>query len=226
MDAYRGAGRPEAIYVIERIIEKAARELNISPADIRRKNFIPPSAMPFKTRMHNTYDSGQFARNLNDAQQTAERMGFEKRRTKAAKKGKLRGLGFSYYIESCGKGPGEFATIRVDQDGTVAVLLGNQTNGQGHETAYAQIVSERLKVDIEKIRFYQGDTDIIPRGGGTGGSRAITEGGHACINAINTVIEKGKRIAASVLETADTDIEYTNGSFVIAGTDRRMSLMK
>ena len=104
VDAYRGAGRPEAIYVIERIIEKAARELNISPADIRRKNFIPPSAMPFKTRMHNTYDSGQFARNLNDAQQTAERMGFEKRRTKAAKKGKLRGLGFSYYIESCGKG--------------------------------------------------------------------------------------------------------------------------
>ena len=224
VDAYRGAGRPEAIYVIERIIEKAARELNISSADMRRKNFIPPSAMPFKTGMHNTYDSGQFTRNLNDAQHTAERMGFEKRRAKAAKKGKLRGLGFSYYIESCGKGPGEFATIRVDQDGTVAVLLGNQTNGQGHETAYAQIVSERLEVNVEKIRFYQGDTDIIPRGGGTGGSRAIPEGGHACINAVNTVIEKGKRIAASILETAKTDIEYTNGSFVIAGTDRKMSL--
>ena len=103
-------------------------------------------------------------------------------------------------------------------------MLGNQTNGQGHETAYAQIVSERLEVNVEKIRFYQGDTDIIPRGGGTGGSRAIPEGGHACINAVNTVIEKGKRIAASILETAKTDIEYTNGSFVIAGTDRKMSL--
>jgi aerobic carbon-monoxide dehydrogenase large subunit len=224
VDAYRGAGRPEAIYVIERIIEKAARELNISPVEIRRKNFIPPDLMPFKTGMNHTYDSGQFARNLNDAQQTAERMGFEKRRAKAAKINKLRGLGFSYYIESCGKGPGEFATIRLDQDGTVAVLLGNQTNGQGHETAYAQIISERLEVDVERICFYQGDTDIIPRGGGTGGSRAIPEGGHACINAANILIEKGKRIAASVLEAADTDIDYANGSFSIAGTDRSISL--
>ncbi|MDA0655903.1 MAG: xanthine dehydrogenase family protein molybdopterin-binding subunit, partial [Proteobacteria bacterium] len=224
VDAYRGAGRPEAIYVIERLVDHAARTLGVSPADLRRQNFIPPELMPYKTAMNNTYDSGQFTRNLNDAQQTAERMGFEKRRASAAKHGKLRGLGISYYVESCGKGPGEFATIRAEEDGAVAVLLGNQSNGQGHETAYAQIVSERLGIDIEKIRFFQGDTDIIPRGGGTGGSRAIPEGGHACINAADAMIAKGKRVAASVLEAAETDIDYANGAFSIAGTDRKITL--
>ena len=224
VDAYRGAGRPEAIYVIERLVDHAARTLGVSAADLRRQNFIPPELMPYETAMKNTYDSGQFTRNLNDAQQTAERMGFEKRRASAAKKGKLRGFGISYYVESCGKGPGEFATIRAEEDGAVAVLLGNQSNGQGHETAYAQIVSERLGIDIENIRLFQGDTDIIPRGGGTGGSRAIPEGGHACINAADAMIAKGKRVAASVLEAAETDIDYANGAFSISGTDRRITL--
>ncbi|HAA92652.1 MAG TPA: hypothetical protein DCE33_09415 [Rhodospirillaceae bacterium] len=224
VDAYRGAGRPEAIYVIERLIDRAARQLGISPAELRRKNFIPPEAMPFETPMGNTYDSGQFARNLEEAQKTAKRSEFEQRRTQSANQGMLRGLGMSYYVESCGKGPGEYAEIRIENDGSVSVMLGNQSNGQGHETAYAQIVSDRLGVEVEDIHFYQGDTDTVSRGGGTGGSRALTEGGHACINAIESVIEKGKRIAASVLEAAEADIEYENGRFTIAGTDRALGL--
>lgn len=224
VDAYRGAGRPEAVYVVERLVDRAARQLGLSPADLRRRNFIPPDAMPFKTAMGSVYDSGQFTRNLDDALTTAERMGFEKRRAKAAAQGRLRGLGHAYYVEACGKGPGEFAEIRIEEDGGVSVMLGNQSNGQGHETAYAQIVSERLGVEVEVIRFVQGDTDVVSRGGGTGGSRAIPEGGHACINAADAVIEKGKRIAASVLEAAESDMDYAAGSFTVAGTDRRVSL--
>lgn len=224
IDAYRGAGRPEAIYAVERLVDFAAREIGMDPAALRRRNFIPPDAMPFKTGMKLVYDSGKFSRNLDAALRLADRDGFAERKAASARNGKLRGLGHAYYVEACGFGVGDAATVRIDRDGGATVLVGNQSNGQGHETAYSQIVADRLGIDIGKIRVLQGDTDVIGRGSGTGGSRALAEGGVACLRATETVIEKGRQIAADEMEAAAADIEYDAGLFRVAGTDRVLTL--
>ncbi len=226
VDAYRGAGRPEAAYLIERLVDTAAREMNLSPDEIRRRNFIPPSAMPYTTALDATYDSGDFARNMEDAMRAADWHGFAARREDAARRGALRGIGMAYYIEVCGGGSDEMAQVRFDPGGSVTVLIGSQTNGQGHETAYAQIVAERLGVPIETIRVVQGDTDQIVYGTGTGGSRAVAVGGSAVHAAADRIINKGKALAAHFLEAAEADIEFKDGTFVITGTDRRLSIFE
>jgi aerobic carbon-monoxide dehydrogenase large subunit len=224
VDAYRGAGRPEAIYAVERTVDFAAREIGMDPAELRRRNFVPPEAMPFKTAMNAVYDSGRFARHLDEALTLADRDGFAARKAASAKAGKLRGFGYAYYIEACGYGVGDAATVRIDRDGGATVLVGNQSNGQGQETAYAQIVADRLEIDIGLVRVLQGDTDVIARGSGTGGSRALAEGGVATLRATESVIGKGKEIAANTLEAAAADIEFSGGVFRVAGTDRGLTL--
>jgi len=224
VDAYRGAGRPEAIYAVERMVDFAAREIGIDATELRRRNFVPPEAMPFTTAMGAVYDSGRFARHLDMALAQADRDGFAARKAVSAKAGKLRGFGYAYYIEACGYGVGDAATVRVERDGSATVLIGNQSNGQGHETAYAQIVSDKLDIDIGRVRVVQGDTDVIARGSGTGGSRALAEGGVATLRATESVIEKGKAIAADKLEAAVADIELTGGAFRVVGTDRTLTL--
>jgi carbon-monoxide dehydrogenase large subunit len=225
VDAYRGAGRPEAAYVVERMVDAAARQLKLPVDEIRRRNFIPPRAMPYKTAMAWTYDSGEFEQNMTKAMRLADWPGFAARRAESKKRGRLRGIGMSYYIETCGMGPGDTATIKVEADGKVTILIGTQSNGQGHETAYTQIVSEKLGVPAESIRVFQGDTDMIPIGNGTGGSRSLPEGGVALDKATLKVIEKGRKIAAHVLETAEADIEFADGRFTVAGTDRSLTIL-
>jgi carbon-monoxide dehydrogenase large subunit len=224
VDAYRGAGRPEAAYVIERLVDTAAREMGVAPDEIRRRNFIAPTAMPFSTPLGATFDCGDFARNLADTMRNGDAAGFAARRDASAKDGKLRGLGMAYYIEICGGGSDETAQIRFDPSGSVTVLIGSQTNGQGHETAYAQIVSARLGVPIESIRVVQGDTDQMVYGTGTGGSRAVAVGGSAVLAASERIVNKGKALAAHFLEAAEADIEFEDGTFAIAGTDRHMAI--
>ena len=226
VDAYRGAGRPEAAYVIERLVDAAARELKVSAADLRRRNFVRPQDMPHTTALGATYDSGEFVKNLDDAIRIAGLDGFPARRAKAQTNGKLRGVGYATYIESCGGGEGaEFAGVDIAVDGKVTVRVGSQNNGQGHQTAYSQLVADRLGIDdMARITVVQGDTDIVPSGTGTGGSRAIPVGGHAVNAATERLIEKGKRLAAHYLEAAAADIEFADGRFTVAGTDRRIGL--
>lgn len=224
VDAYRGAGRPEAIYLLERTIDAAARELGIDPADLRRRNFIDPSELPFTTAIGATYDSGDFRRNLEEALERADRRGFADRRNEAARQGRLRGLGFACYIENCGAGMEETARLRADPDGTVTLTIGTQDNGQGHRTAYAQVVADRLGIGIDRVRVVQGDTDLVQDGRGTGGSRSIPIGAVSSDRASASLIENGRRIAADVLEAAAADVEYADGTFVIAGTDKRVTL--
>jgi len=226
VDAYRGAGRPEAIYVIERLVDAAARETGMDPAELRRLNFIKPEAMPYTTAMGLAYDSGDFAALMDAALAYADNAGFEARRAAARKAGKLRGIGIAYYIEVCGGGMEERASVRIEPKGGVTVIVGSQNNGQGHETAYAQLVEERLGVPFENIRVLQGDTDVVGFGRGTGGSRALAVCGNAVMAASEKVIEKAKKIAAHKLEAAETDLEYADGEFVIAGTDRRMTMLE
>lgn len=224
VDAYRGAGRPEANYVTERIVDLAARELGIPPDELRRKNFIPPSKMPYKTALGTTYDSGEFARNMDDAMKNADWAGFSARKAASAAKGKLRGRGMATYIEACGGGAEETAQVRFDTAAGVTVMVGNQTNGQGHETTYAQLIAERLGLPIESVRVIQGDTDTVLYSGLTGGSRALAVTGSALGKAIDKVIAKGKRIAAVALEAAEADIEFDGKSFRVAGTDKAKSM--
>ncbi len=223
-DAYRGAGRPEANFVIERVMDTAAREIGLDPDEIRRRNFIPPGAMPYTTAMGAVYDSGEFQKNMDDAMATGDWRGFPERKAAARKDGKFRGIGLATYIESCAGGPEERAEVRLDPSGAATILIGTQSNGQGHETAYAQILADRLDIPPDKVRVLQGDTDIVAHGRGTGGSRSISVGGGALLVAADRIIEKGKRVAARALEAADADIEFAEGTFTIAGTDRAMSL--
>lgn len=223
VDAYRGAGRPEAAYLVERLVDKAAQDLGVDPAELRRRNYIPAEAMPYETPLGTTYDSGLFERNMNRALEIADIEGFPARRKEAEAKGKLRGIGQAYYIECCGAGPGEQATIRTHEDGRVTLFIGTQSNGQGHETAYRQIVAQGLGLDIADIEVVQGDTDLIQKGGGTGGSRSIPEGGVAVRDAGDKVIEKGKLLAGHLLEAAASDVEFADGRFTIAGTDKGLT---
>ncbi len=220
VDAYRGAGRPEGIYLLERVIDVAARELKLAPDEIRRRNFIKPAQMPYQTPVESRYDSGDFAAIMERALEKADWKGFASRKNSSSKK---RGIGFAMYIERCGGGPGD--TIRVEvKDREVVVYSGMQDNGQGHTTTFVQLMSEKFGVDAGRIRVVQGDTDIVPAEGLTGGSRFLAIGGVAAQVAADEVIEEGKKKAAAKLEASAADIEYHDGEFRIAGTDRRVSL--
>ena len=224
VDAYRGAGHPEAIYVVERALNAIARELGIDQAEMRRGNFIQPDQFPYETPIIWTYDSGDFEGTMEQATRHADLAGFEARRAEAAVAGKLRGLGIGCYVKGVRFGMGETARLEVGQNGDITIYIGNQSNGQGHETAFAQIVAAKLDIDIERVRLVQGDTDLVKTGNGTGGSRSLLNGGIACDKAAGALIEEGKELAADLLEVAAVDIEYADGTFSVAGTDRRLGL--
>ena len=228
VDAYRGAGRPESIYLMERLMDAAAREVGEDRAEFRRKNFIPSSAMPFKTAAGEIYDSGEFARVMDAALEEAGWSAFARRRSDAGARGLRRGIGMSYYIESTMGDPQEAAKISFEEDGTVSVAVGTQSNGQGHETAYAQLVNDRLGVPFEKIRIVQGDTARLKWGGGTGGSRSLTAEGMAIRDASDVVIERGKMFASLEFEAAvaDIDFERSDGTFRVKGTDRAIAILE
>ncbi len=222
MRPYRGAGRPEACYFIERIIDIAADELNVDPAELRRKNLIPPEAMPYKTAFLFTYDSGEFAKNMDIALKMADYAGFEARRAAAKAQGKLRGIGMANSIEKA-SGPGvEAAEIRFDRGGTVTILSGSVSHGQGHETMYKQMVADQLGVSPHDIQYVYGDTDAVFFGHGTGGSRSAVIGGSAMRMAGEKIIEKAKKIAAHLLETED--IEFSDGVFTGRGTNETLTI--
>ncbi|MBB4285229.1 xanthine dehydrogenase family protein molybdopterin-binding subunit [Roseospira goensis] len=223
VDAYRGAGRPEAAYMLDRLIDVAARETGLARDDIRRRNMIPPDTLPYKTALGRTYDSGHFSAILDRALKRADWAGFEDRRAAAAARGLLRGIGLSYYVEACGGGGDETAALEVADDGTVTVLIGTQSTGQGHETAYGQMVADALGVPLETIRVRQGDTDVIPTGKGTGGSRSLPVGGASLAAASDDLIALAKAVAAHVLEADDPEsIEHDpdTGLFRRPGTNR------
>jgi aerobic carbon-monoxide dehydrogenase large subunit len=221
VDAYRGAGRPEAIYLLERTVDAAARELKIAPDELRRRNFI--SSFPHQTPVESRYDSGDFAGVMQRAMEAADWKGFDSRKRNSQK---LRGIGLAMYIERCGGGPGDTIRVGVDPAGTVSVFSGMQDNGQGHGTTLIQILSEKMGLDGAKIRVIQGDTDVVPTEGLTGGSRFLAIGGVAAQAAAGEVIEKGRELAASKLEAAAGDIEYRDGEYRIAGTDRKVGLFE
>jgi len=233
VDAYRGAGRPEATYLVERIVETAAREMKMDPAQIRRQNFI--TSFPYATPVGLTYDTGNYEAHLAKAIQIADVAGFPARKAASAAKGKLRGLGYSCYIEACGLAPSNIAgalgaraglfeagEVRVHPTGTVTVFTGSHSHGQGHETTFAQVVAAKLGIAVEAVEIVHGDTGRVPFGMGTYGSRSLSVGGTAIVKAVDKIIAKGKKIAAHLLEAADTDIEFENGEFKVKGTDKRL----
>lgn len=226
VDAYRGAGRPESIYCMERLIDAAARDLGMEPTELRRINFIKPSQMPYATAAGETYDTGEFERVMDKAMEKADYAGAAQRKKAAAAKGLYRGIGMCYYIESTMGDPAESAGIEFKTDGTVEVLVGTQSNGQGHETAYAQVLNQKLNVPFDKIKIVQGDTGRIKGGGGTGGSRSLTAQGTAINSAGDIVIERGKAYAAMHFETAAADIRFEGGTFSVAGTDKTIGIME
>lgn len=226
--AYRGAGRPEATYTIERIIDIAARELGVSPYELRRRNLIPPEAMPYKTALTFTYDCGEFEGNMQKASELAELDGFAARRAEAEARGKLRGIGLCNCIEVAG-GPflrpaKDQAALRLAADGTLVLRSGSMSVGQGLETAFTQLVADRFGVAQDNVRFESGDTDMLPGGKGNGGSGALCIGGAAVDLVVNKVIDKAKQVAAELLEAADVDVVFEAGRFTIAGTDRSVTL--
>jgi carbon-monoxide dehydrogenase large subunit len=223
VDAYRGAGRPEAAYVIERLVDAAARELDVAPDALRKRNFIKPKAMPYRTATGKTYDSGDFAAHMARAQEIADWDGFKARAAASKKAGKLRGIGLATYIEACGSNGPETATVRLDQDGGVTVLIGSQSTGQGHQTAYAQLVAEHLGLPPETVRVEQGDTDMIATGAGTGGSSSIPAGGASLDLAVKKLADNLKKLGADALEASPADMEIDAGKVRIAGTDRVIS---
>jgi aerobic carbon-monoxide dehydrogenase large subunit len=223
VDAYRGAGRPEAAYVIERLVDACARKLSMTPDAIRRKNFIQPRALPYKTATGKVYDSGDFAAHLKRAMEVADWKEFPKRAKAAKKQGLVRGIGLASYVEVCGTMGEETANVRLDPDGGVTILIGTQSSGQGHQTAYAQLVSEQFGIAPERIHIHQGDTDEIATGLGTGGSASIPSGGVSVERATRELGGKLKDIAAEALETSAGDLEINNGAVRIAGTDRSIS---
>ncbi|MFC0239777.1 xanthine dehydrogenase family protein molybdopterin-binding subunit [Rhodopseudomonas telluris] len=223
VDAYRGAGRPEAAYVIERLVDACARKLGMSPDAVRRKNFIPPRALPYTTATGKVYDSGDFAAHLKRAMDVGEWKDFAKRIKTAKKQGLVRGIGLASYVEVCGTMGEETAKVVLDPDGDLTVLIGSQSSGQGHQTAYAQIVAEQFGVAPERVRVIQGDTDKVATGLGTGGSASIPSGGVSVQRATHQLGEQLREIAADALETSVADLEIADGIVRIAGTDRSIS---
>ncbi len=225
VDAYRGAGRPEASYLIERLVDAAARDLDMAPDALRRKNLIKPKALPYTTPTGKVYDSGDFAGGMARAQEIADWGGFSKRAAASKRAGKLRGIGVATYVEACGNNGPETAVVRLERDGGVTVLIGSQSTGQGHATSYAQLVAERLDLPPERVRVVQGDTDLIASGAGTGGSSSIPVGGVSVDRASKTLAEQLKQLAADALEAAATDTEIAGGTVRVAGTDRAISFV-
>jgi carbon-monoxide dehydrogenase large subunit len=223
VDAYRGAGRPEGIYLVERVVDAAARELGLAPDEIRRRNFI--DTFPYQTPVDSSYDSGDFDGAMRLAMEKADWKGFAARREAAAKRGTLRGIGLAMYIERCGGGTGDTVTVKVSGDGKVTALSGMQDNGQGHVSGLKQILSERLGIDADAIEVVQGDTDVTPNGM-TGGSRFLAIGGVAAQAAADEAVANGRDTAGSLLEAAAADVEYRDGTYWIAGTDRGVSLFE
>jgi carbon-monoxide dehydrogenase large subunit len=221
---YRGAGRPEAAFMVERIIDVAAAETGISPVELRRRNIIPASAMPYKTALVFTYDSGEFEKGMDMALSMSDHAGFEARRKEAKKRGKLRGIGVANSIEKAASPGIEAAELRFDRSGTATILAGSVTNGQGHETVFKQIVCDRLGMKPEEIGYVSGDTDKVSFGHGTGGSRSAAHGGAAVSLATTKIVEKARKIAAHVMEAAVADVEFKEGVFTVAGTDRRLTI--
>jgi len=232
VDAYRGAGRPEATYLLERIVELAARETKTHPAELRKRNFI--RTFPYATPVGLTYDTGDYEATLNQVMKIADVNGFQARKDASAKKGLLRGIGYSCYIEACGIAPSNIAgalgaraglfeagEVRVHPTGKVTIFTGSHSHGQGHETTFAQVVADRLGIGFDDVDIQHGDTGKILFGMGTYGSRSLAVGGTAIIKAVDKIIAKGKKIAAHLLEASDTDIEFSNGEFRVAGTDRK-----
>jgi len=233
VDAYRGAGRPEASYLIERIVETAAKEMKLDPAEIRRRNYI--RSFPYATPVGLTYDTGDYEATLNRAIELADVKGFAARRAASEARGLKRGLGYSAYIEACGIAPSSIAgalgaraglfeagEVRVHPTGKVTVFTGSHSHGQGHETTFAQVVADRLGIPIDDVDIQHGDTGKVLFGMGTYGSRSLAVGGTAIVKAVDKVIAKGKKIAAHLLEAADTDIEFKDGVFKVAGTDKNV----
>ena len=234
VDAYRGAGRPEATYLLERLVDTAARELKLDPAELRRRNFI--RSFPYQTPVALMYDTGDYDATLDRAVELADVAGFAARRAESEKKGLRRGLGYAAYIEACGIAPSNIAgalgaraglfeagEVRVHPTGKVTVFTGSHSHGQGHETTFAQVVADKLGIDIEDVDIQHGDTGKTLFGMGTYGSRSLSVGGTAIVKALDKVVAKGKKIAAHLLEAADADIEFANGEFRVAGTDRKKS---
>jgi len=235
-DAFRGAGRPEACYVLERLADTAAAKLGLDRAEVRRRNLIPPSAMPYKTPIGPTYDCGDFPKVFARALAVADYSHFAKRRADAARRGRLAGMGMACYVESSGVAPSRFAgalggrvgfyeaaSIRVEPDGAVRAMLGTHNHGQGHATTFAQILASKLGVAVDQVEVVEGDTDAVPHGTGTFGSRSIAVGGCALDRAADKIVAKGKLIAGHLLEAAATDVDFADSAFVVAGTDRRVS---
>ena len=223
VDAYRGAGRPEAAYVIERLVDAAARDLGIAPDRLRKRNFIRPRAMPYRTATGKRYDSGEFSAHMAQAQASADWKGFNKRLARAKKAGRLRGIGLATYIEACGGNGPENAKLRLEPDGGVELLIGTQSTGQGHHTAYAQLVADHLDLPPQRVRVVQGDTDLIATGGGTGGSSSIPCGGASVAGAARKLAANLKTLAADALEASPADLEIAGGEVRIAGTDRSIA---
>jgi carbon-monoxide dehydrogenase large subunit len=237
IDAYRGAGRPEATFLLERIVDLAADEIGMDPAELRRRNFIAKDAYPYQTPVALQYDSGDYRTTLELALKAADYQGFEARRAHAMTRGKLRGIGIATYIEACGIAPSavvgslgaraglfESAAVRVHPTGSVSVLTGAHSHGQGHETTFSQLVADRLGIPIESVEIVHGDTAKIPYGMGTYGSRSLAVGGTAIVKAMDKVVAKGRKIAAHLLEAAEADVEFKDGKFTVAGTDRSKTL--
>jgi carbon-monoxide dehydrogenase large subunit len=232
VDAYRGAGRPEATYVVERLVETAAREMKIDPAEIRRRNFI--RSFPYQTPVALQYDTGNYDATLDAALELSDRKNFEQRKAQSLKNGKLRGLGYAAYIEACGIAPSavagalgaraglfEAGEVRVHPTGSVTVFTGSHSHGQGHETTFAQVVADRLGLPLENVDIVHGDTSKVLFGMGTYGSRSLAVGGTAIVKALDKVIAKGKKIAAHLMEAAEGDVEWDRGTYKVAGTDKK-----
>ncbi|MDJ0994881.1 MAG: xanthine dehydrogenase family protein molybdopterin-binding subunit [Dinoroseobacter sp.] len=236
VDAYRGAGRPEATFQLERVIDKAARELGVDPAELRRKNFIKPEEFPYQTPVAVVYDTGNYHATLDKGLEMAGVDTFEARCAESAANGKLRGLGIAHFIEACGIAPSnlvgqlgaraglyESATVRVNATGSISVMTGSHSHGQGHETAFPQVVAEMLGIDEGMVEVVHGDTANTPMGMGTYGSRSIAVGGSAMVRATEKIINKAKKIAAHLLEASEADIELADGQFSVAGTDKSVA---
>jgi carbon-monoxide dehydrogenase large subunit len=226
MGAYRGAGRPEANYFMERLIDRAADEMGINRLTLRKHNFIKPAQMPFAASSGVTYDSGDFQGVFNKALEISDHAGFARRKKDSRKRGKLRGIAVGSYLEVTAPPGVELGKIVFEDDGSVKLITGTLDYGQGHATPFAQVMADQLGVPFESVKLEQGDSDIVHTGSGTGGSRSITASGMAIVEASKLVIEKGKKAAAHLMEAAEGDIEFANGRFTIAGTDRSIDIME
>jgi aerobic carbon-monoxide dehydrogenase large subunit len=221
---YRGAGRPEATYLIERALDAAAQELGLDPIELRRGNMIKPEAMPFRSPLGPNYDCGEFAKNMDMALAASDYAGFAARREAAKARGRLRGIGLANAIEGAAGPVPEYAEIRFQPSGSALLLMGTKTHGQGHETVFKQILHEKLQIDPQDVVFIDGDTDRVAFGMGSNGSRSMVAGGGALTFAADKVIDKGRRLAAHMMETAVADVEFADGRFTVAGTDRSLAL--